>query len=66
MWKAETTGYTGIVQATHLRTNKYPRVAKEVGDTFKQYFSSNEGMVSWHFDYVKHTMEPFDHVGMST
>ena len=36
-WRAETTDATS--------TNNYSRAAKEVSDSFKRYFSSNEGMV---------------------
>ena len=65
-WRAETTGYTGMVSATNLGTNNYSRAAKEVRDSFKRYFSSNEGMVSWQLDYVTRTMNPFDDVDVST
>ena len=54
-WRAETTDYTGMVPATHLGTNNYSQAAKEVRDSFKRYFSSNEGMVSWQLDYVTRT-----------
>ena len=64
--RAETTGYTGMVPATHLGTNNYSRATKEVCDSFKRYFSSNEGMVSWQLDYVTRTMDPFDDVDVST
>ena len=36
-WRAETTDAAN--------TNNYSRAAKEVSDSFKRYFSSNEGMV---------------------
>ena len=65
-WRAETTGYTGMVSATNLGTNNYSRAAKEVRDSFKRYFSSNEGMVSWQLDYATRTMNPFDDVDVST
>ena len=59
-WTAETTGYTGMVPTTHLGAKNYSRSAKEMRDSFKRYFSSNEGMVSWQLDYVTGTMDPFD------
>ena len=65
-WRGETTGYTGMAPATHLGTNNYSRAAKEVRDSFKEYFSSNEGMVSCQLDYVTHTMDPFDDMDVST
>ena len=65
-WRAETTGYTGMVPATQLGTNNYSRLAKEVRDRFKRYFSSNEGMVSWQLDYVTRMMDPFEDVDVST
>ena len=62
-WRAET---TGMVPGTYLSTNNYSQAAKEVRDSFKRYFSSNKGMVSWKLDYVTHTMDPFDDVNVST
>ena len=64
--RAETTGYTGMVSATNLGTNNYSRTAKEVRDSFKRYFSSNEGMVTWNLDYITRTVDPFDDVDVST
>ena len=57
---------SGVVSATHLGTNNHSRVAKEVRDSFKGYFSSNEGMVSWQLDYATRTMDPFAYVDVST
>ena len=58
--------HTGIVSATHLGTNNYSRAAKEVLDSFKRYFTSNEGMVSWQLDYVTRMMDPIDDMDVST
>ena len=66
-WRAETTGYTSMVSATNLGTNNYSRAAEEVRDSFKRYFSSNEGMVSWQLAWLATRMiDPFDDVDVST
>ena len=58
--------HTGIVSATHLGTNNYSRAAKEVRDSFKRYFSSNEGMASWQLDCVTRMMDTIDDMDVST
>ena len=65
-WRAETTGYTGMVPGTNLGTNNYSREVNEVRYSFKRYFSSNEDMISWQLDNVTHSMDPFDDVDVST
>ena len=34
-WRAETTGYNGMVSAINLGTNNFSQAAKEVHDSFK-------------------------------
>ena len=61
-WRKEAIRYTGMIPATNLGSNNYSNAAKVVRDNFKRYFCSNEGKVSWQFDYVTCTLDPFDDV----
>ena len=59
-WRDETQNFTGLVPIRTIGSNNYSKTAKEVRDDFACYFSSHEGSVSWQWDYVKRTINPFD------
>lgn len=59
-WRSDTVGYTGLVNIGVQGSNNYNKTAKAVRDDFKEYFNSQSGAVSWQWDYVNRTIDPFD------
>ena len=59
-WRTETHVYEGLRPLGHSGSNNYSRTAKETRDDFMQYFNSTEGEVSWQWEYINRTIDPFD------
>ncbi|XP_057310667.1 uncharacterized protein LOC130648669 [Hydractinia symbiolongicarpus] len=59
-WRNETNGYTGFLHIGTTRSNSYTKSAKDVRKEYKDYFNTQEGAVSWQWDYVSRTIDPFD------
>ena len=60
-WRMETRGFTGLVPlSSSSSSNNYTKSAKDIREDFKTYFNSPEGAVSWQWDYVNRTINPFD------
>ena len=60
-WRTETQGFTGLTPiSSSSSSNNYTRNAKNVREDFKDYFNSSEGAVSWQWEYVNRTSDPFD------
>lgn len=59
-WRKEVQGYTGLAPMGLAMSNNYTRTAKDVREDFMDYFNSPDGAVSWQYDYVNRTIDPFD------
>ena len=61
-WRAEANETQGLCPLISRGSNNFSRSAKEVRDAFKDYFNSQAGAVSWQWDMIKSTVNPFDEI----
>lgn len=54
-WRREADSCTGIERIGHVGGNRYGRAASEVRDTYRHYFSSQEGELDWQYNHVRRT-----------
>ena len=59
-WRRETANYDGLVSFVSQGSNNYSRSAKHVRETFKNYFNSEVGSVTWQQEIITRTLNPFD------
>ena len=59
-WRKKTVGFNGLLPIKATGSNNYNSTAKDIRDDFKDYFNSVNGSVSWQWDYVNRTIDPFD------
>ena len=59
-WRNEAQGYSGLLSVGFMGSNNYSKSAKEVREDFMTYFNSKEGEVSWQWEYINRTLDPFD------
>jgi len=59
-WRNEVQGYQGLIPIASTGSNNYSRSAKEVREDFMTYFNSKDGEVSWQYEYINRTIDPFD------
>ena len=57
--RREVADVQGMVQLNNQSLNNFARIAKEVRDNFKEYFSLVEGSVPWQDEVVKSTTNCF-------
>ena len=50
----------GLLPLMRAGSNNYSKSAKEIRDDFRDYFCSEEGSVSWQWETVLRTRDPFD------
>ena len=58
-WRGESIN-EGMVPIPQTGSNNYSKSVKNVCDDFKEYFSSQQGAISWQMDIVTRTLHTFD------
>ena len=61
-WRNEVQGNTGFLPLTPIGFNNYSRLAKDVRDDFMGYCTPREGEISWQWNYINRTHDPFDEI----
>lgn len=59
-WRSEVQGNTGLLPLNSIGSNNYSRQAKDVREDFMAYFNSKDGEVSWQWEHINRTTDPFD------